>query len=280
MKIFILGASGLIGGNIFHFLSHNTDHQVFGSYRNPNALNSNHGALSSNLISYNFKESISELDEIVNVLRPNLIINALGITKHVEEERDKVIRVNSLFPHQLAKISTKLGIRLIHISTDCVFSGKKGMYVEGDLPDAIDLYGKSKILGEVNYGNHLTLRISTIGKEITSKHGLLEWFLATQNSCVGYKRAIFSGLPSKYFADILNRFVFPRPEIIGLYHVSSMPIDKFTLLQNLATFYNKNIEVISSEEFVIDRSLDSSSFSKKTGYIAPSWTELIKAEWL
>lgn len=280
MKILILGASGLIGSNIFNFLSRNTDHQVFGSYRNSNAFNLNHGASSLNLISYNLKESISELDEILSSLRPDLIINALGITKHVEEERATVIRVNSLFPHQLAKISTKLGIRLIHISTDCVFSGKRGMYVEGDLPDATDLYGRSKILGEVNYDNHLTLRISTIGKEITSKNGLLEWFLATQDSCFGYKRAIFSGLPSKYFAHILNKFVFPRPEIIGLYHVSSIPIDKFTLLQNLATFYNKRIEVISNEEFMIDRSLDSSSFSKKTGFIAPSWSELINAEWL
>jgi dTDP-4-dehydrorhamnose reductase len=280
VKIFILGVSGLIGSNIFDFLSRKTNHEVLGSYRTSDILHTPHYKFSSNLIHYSFEDSINELADILDALRPDIVVNAIGITKHIDEERAKTIRVNSIFPHQLAQISTKLGIRLVQISTDCVFSGKKGMYIESDLPDAADLYGRSKILGEVNYDKHLTVRISTIGKEIISKYGLLEWFLATENSCYGYKKAIFSGLPSKYFADVLNRFIFPCPEITGLYHISSTPIDKFTLLRKLATFYNKKIEIFSNDEFVIDRSLDSSSFANKTGYIAPSWSDLINAEWL
>jgi dTDP-4-dehydrorhamnose reductase len=280
MKIFILGASGLIGSNIFDFLSHKTTHEVFGSYRNSNTLHTLGPKFSSNLFHYDFKDSISDLSGLLDTIRPDIVINAIGITKHINEGRAKTIWVNSIFPHELAQISSKLGIRLVHISTDCVFSGKKGMYMESDLPDATDLYGRSKILGEVSYDKHLTVRISTIGKEITSKHGLLEWFLATECSCLGYKKAIFSGLPSKYFADVLNKFVFPRPEITGLYHISSVPVDKFTLLQMLAASYNKRIEIISNDDVVIDRSLDSSNFANKTGFIAPSWENLTNAEWL
>lgn len=280
MKIFILGASGLIGSNIFDFLHHKTSHEVFGSYRTSKTLHTLNPKFSSNLFHYDFEDSIASLSGLLDASRPDIVINAIGVTKHINEDRAKIIRVNSIFPHELAQISSKLGIRLIHISTDCVFAGKKGMYVESDLPDATDLYGRSKILGEVNYDKHLTVRISTIGKEIASKHGLLEWFLATESSCLGYKKAIFSGLPSKYFADVLNKFVFSSPEITGLYHISSVPVDKFTLLQKLAAFYNKKIEIISNDEVVIDRSLDSSSFANRTGFIAPSWGNLMNAEWL
>lgn len=280
MKIFILGATGLIGNNIFNYLSDNTSHQVFGSYRNSLASNKFSKAIPEKLIHFNLQESISDLNEILIKLHPDVVINALGITKHIGDSMENIIRVNSLFPHQLAKISTDLGIRLIHISTDCVFSGSRGMYSEYDVPDSVDLYGRSKALGEVVCDNHLTVRISTIGRELITKHGLLEWFLMSEEDCLGYKKAIFSGIPSKYFANILNNLILPNPEIVGLYHISSQPIDKFTLLQILARFYNKKIQIISNEEFVIDRSLDSSSFSNKTGFVAPSWNELISTEWL
>ena len=281
MKIFIFGATGLIGNNIFTYLSGNTDHQVYGSYRNSVALGKFSDSISSTkLIYFKLGESINDLNDILIKLRPDVVINALGITKHIEEKRENIIRVNSLFPHQLARISTNLGIRLIHISTDCVFSGSRGMYSEHNLPDAVDLYGRSKALGEVVYDNHLTVRISTIGKELITKHGLLEWFLISEKACLGYKKAIFSGLPSKYFANILSNLILPNHEITGLYHISSNPIDKFTLLHLLASFYNKKIDIISNEEIVIDRSLDASNFTKKTGFIVPSWSELINTKWL
>jgi len=280
MKILILGASGLIGSNIFNYLSNNSSHDVFGTYRNHNALKAFDEPKILNLIEFNLGESIQPLDKLIAKLRPDVIVNTLGITKHIDEARLNVIRVNSLFPHQLAEIATKYKIRLIHISTDCVFSGSKGMYTENDVPDAMDLYGRSKILGEVTYDSHLTLRISTIGTEITSQHGLLEWFLASSGTCLGYTKAVFSGLPSKYFANVLERIILPNAEISGLYHIASSPIDKYTLLGALANFYNKKIEIVPNEALVINRSLDPTKFVEKTGYVVPSWDELINIQWL
>lgn len=280
MKILILGASGLIGSNLFSYLSGIAHHEVFGTYRNPKALKVFDQSLVPNLFEFKLEESVLPLDKLISQLRPDVVINALGVTKHIEEARENVIRVNSLFPHQLAVLAAKHKARFIHISTDCVFLGKKGMYTENDVPDAADLYGRSKILGEVTYDSHLTVRISTIGTEITSQHGLLEWFLASQDQCFGYTKAIFSGLPSKYFASILDKFILPNPQISGLYHVASQPIDKFTLLGNLASFYNKEIEIVPNQVVEMNRSLDSTSFAKKTGYVAPSWEELINIQWL
>jgi dTDP-4-dehydrorhamnose reductase len=280
MKILIFGASGLIGNNLFSYLSDHASHEIFGTYRNPQVLQFFDHEFTNNLIHFELDESISQTSDILSKLRPDVVINALGITKHIDRAREDIVRVNSLFPHQLARISTALGIRLIHISTDCVFSGKKGLYSEGDFPDASDLYGQSKILGEVSYGDHLTVRISTIGTELTSTHGLLEWFLGVKGSCSGYKEAVFSGLPSKYFAHVLMSFILPNPMLCGLYHISSEPVDKFTLLTSLADLYGKDINIVADRSVSINRSLDSSSFSKKTGYIAPSWGALMKSEWL
>jgi dTDP-4-dehydrorhamnose reductase len=166
--------------------------------------------------------------------------------------------------------------RLIHISTDCVFSGKKGRYIEGDLPDAFDVYGKTKALGEVTYSKALTLRTSTIGHELQSQFGLLDWFLAQDQVCKGYTRAIFSGLPSVVFAQVMRDFVIPNEEMFGLYHVGASPIDKFSLLKLIADAYGKKIEIVPDEVFEMDRSLDSSRFYAATGYQPPEWPELIK----
>jgi len=280
MKILIFGASGLIGNNVFSYLSNHSSHEIYGTYRNPQVLQFFDHKIAYNLIHFELDESISQVNDILNKLRPDVVINVLGITKHIDRARDDIIRVNSLFPHQLARISTRLGIRLIHISTDCVFSGKKGLYTEKDFPDACDVYGQSKILGEVSYDGHLTIRISTIGTELTSAHGLLGWFLGAKGSCSGYTGAIFSGLPSKYFAHVLMSLILPNPTLCGLYHISSEPVDKFTLLSRLADFYGKDIDIVADYTVSINRSLDSSSFSHKTGYTAPSWEALIKSEWL
>ena len=280
MKILIFGASGLIGNNVFSHLSNYSSHEIFGTYRNPQVLQFFDHEFTNNLIHFELDESISQASDILSKLRPDVVINALGITKHIDRSREDIVRVNSLFPHQLARLSTALGIRLIHISTDCVFSGKKGLYSEGDLPDASDLYGQSKILGEVPYDDHLTVRISTIGTELTSAHGLLRWFLGVKGSCNGYTEAIFSGLPSKYFAYVLMNYVLPNPKLSGLYHIASEPVNKFTLLSSLADFYGKEIDIVADPSVSINRSLDSSSFSNKTGYVAPSWGALMKSEWL
>jgi dTDP-4-dehydrorhamnose reductase len=165
---------------------------------------------------------------------------------------------------------------LIHISTDCVFSGEKGGYVESDFADARDVYGKSKALGEVDYPHAVTLRTSTIGHELKSEYGLLDWFLSQQGRCKGYTRAIFSGLPTVVFAQVVRDVVIPHEKLSGLYHVAAKSINKFDLLNLIADVYGKDIEIVPDEKLVIDRSLDANRFRLATGYVAPEWSDLIK----
>jgi dTDP-4-dehydrorhamnose reductase len=187
----------------------------------------------------------------------------------------QAIPINSLLPHRLAQLCAIAGSRLLHVSTDCVFSGSKGMYKESEASDAHDLYGQSKYLGEVDYSHAVTLRTSIIGREFTSAHGLIDWFLSQQGSVRGYTKAIFSGLPTVELARVMHDFVLPNPGLRGLYHVSAEPIDKYTLLQQVAQAYGKAIQIQPDERVAIDRSLDSTRFRAATGYAPPPWPELI-----
>jgi dTDP-4-dehydrorhamnose reductase len=180
-------------------------------------------------------------------------------------------------PHRMADLCTVSGARLVHVSTDCVFAGTKGGYLEGDAPDALDTYGKSKQLGEVDYPHAITLRISTIGHELQTAYGLLEWFLSQKGSCKGFNRAVFSGFPNTVFAQIVRDVVIPRPDLHGLYHVGAQAIGKYDLLRLIAKVYGKQIDIIRDDHFVIDRSLNSERFYAATGYKAAAWPELIRA---
>jgi dTDP-4-dehydrorhamnose reductase len=161
------------------------------------------------------------------------------------------------------------------MGTDCVFSGAKGMYTEADASDAIDLYGRSKYLGEVDYSHAITLRTSIIGHELDAARSLVGWFLSKEGSVRGYKRAIFSGLPTVEIARVIRDYVIPYPELQGVYHVSAEPINKFDLLTLVAQVYGKTITIISDEHLVINRSLDSTRFRQATGFAPKSWLEQI-----
>jgi dTDP-4-dehydrorhamnose reductase len=189
-----------------------------------------------------------------------------------------VFPVNSVYPHRLAVICESNGARLIHISTDCVFDGSTGSYVESDRSNATDLYGMSKYMGEVNdKPGAITLRTSIIGHELNSRDALLEWFLSQTGSIQGFTRAFFSGLPTVELARVIRDYVIPKSELHGLYHVSATPISKFDLLSRVAKTYGKRIEIISDGEFIIDRSLNSERFQTETGYSAPDWPALVEA---
>lgn len=276
MKILIFGVTGLIGSSVFRVLTESSSLEVYGTCRNNKDKNffKNEEKIISGIDVFN----ICALQDLVKKLNPDVIINCIGVTKHIPafSDNEKTIMVNSVWPHQLAKLSSNVGARLIHISTDCVFSGKSGNYSEIDTPDANDLYGRSKTLGEVTYDNHLTVRISTIGHELQTSYGLLDWFLSQKNSCKGYSRAFFSGLPTVYFAQVLASFILPRPDLKGLYHISSKPIDKFSLLKLISLEYGKKINIDEDESLIINRSLNSSNFSNMTGFICPEWSNLIK----
>lgn len=219
------------------------------------------------------------VEVIVEKIRPDVIINAVGIIKQINDSKNivKLLNINSIFPHQLEEIAEKYDARLICISTDCVFNGKKGNYTEDDVSDAEDLYGKSKYLGEVIRENCLTLRTSIIGRELRTAHSLVEWFLSSKGKEVkGFVNAIYSGFPTIYLAEILENIIINFRNLSGLYHVSSQSINKFELLQLIKEAYKIDIEMERFEDFYIDRSLDSSKFRKATGFEPPDWKKMIQ----
>lgn len=218
------------------------------------------------------------LQAAVEKVRPDVIFNAVGIVKQVPNAKNSVatIEINSVLPHRLADIAGNIGARFIQISTDCVFKGDRGNYSELDEPDATDLYGKSKELGEATGENCLTIRTSIIGRELQTGHGLVEWVLANRGTKVrGFANAIFSGFPTLVLADIISSLIRDHSKLSGLYHVSSEPINKFDLLNLIKESYKIDLEIERFEDFHIDRSLDSTKFRTETGFSPKPWCEMV-----
>jgi len=217
------------------------------------------------------------LRRAISEVRPEIVVNCIGVIKQdpAVDNAINTINVNSLFPHLLARDCSHQNARLIQISTDCVFSGRRGNYSESDLPDPTDLYGRSKLLGEVTIAPHLTLRTSIIGHELTSARSLVDWFLSQTGVVNGYANAMYSGLTTVELARVLASFVFPQVDITGLFHVASEPISKFELLGLVAAQYGWDGELVRDCEVVIDRTLSAGPFSALTGYHAPPWPEMV-----
>lgn len=279
MKILVFGASGMIGSAMFRVLSAKEEWQVWGTLRSSEAKRFFSGDQQDKLATGVDVEKHDALVRMFARVQPEVVVNCIGLTKHHKEAEDPqlALPLNALLPHRMADLCAVAGARLIHVSTDCVFAGSKGNYAEADTPDAVDVYGKAKHLGEVDYPHAITLRTSTIGHELQSAYGLLEWFLSQQGSCKGFNRAIFSGLPNTEFARVVRDVVIPRPELHGLYHVGAEPIGKYELLRLIAKTYAKQIEIVRDDEFSIDRSLNSARFNQETGYKPAAWPELIQA---
>jgi dTDP-4-dehydrorhamnose reductase len=279
MRILILGASGMIGSALYKRLSAASNLEVFGGVRDLSIQKYFAAALQGSLLACGDLSVTESIHSILKKVRPDVVINCAGLTKHKKEADDPEIAmpINASMPHQFASACDDWGIRFIHISSDCVFSGTKGGYVEDDLPDAPDLYGRSKAIGEVTQGNSITLRTSTIGHELHTNYGLLEWFLSQEKECQGFSKAVFSGLPSVVFAEVIKDFVLPNPDLRGLYHVSADSINKFELLELIASNYGKKIVIKQDREFTIDRSLNYQKFKLATGYTPASWPNLIES---
>lgn len=278
MKVLIIGATGMLGSAMIRVLSEKASWQVFGTARSESAKRLFRPEIAERLI---FDVDVGQNDSLIKVftqIRPDVVINCVGLIKQLADSEDalQAITINSLLPHRLVRLSESVGARLVHISTDCVYSGRKGGYRESDTPDAEDIYGRSKLLGEVSCPQAITLRTSIIGHELHSARGLLGWFLSQQGRCNGYINAIFSGLPTVVLAQVIRDVVIPSSDLKGVYHVAAQPISKFDLLKLIASVYGKPIEIAPDEKQVIDRSLNADRFFKATGYVAPEWPALIK----
>ena len=281
MKILILGSSGLLGNTLTKYFFQKNSFQTFGTLRDFSKISFFREKYHKNFVQFSNILDFIELEKKIKDIKPNVIINCLGITNKYRivnfDLVQQYIKINSLFPHKLCEICSRHNVRLIHFSSDCVFSGLKGFYNENDFADPIDIYGKSKLMGELNYKNSITIRKSVIGHEITSKNGLLEWFLNQSNDVEGYKKVFFSGLTVLELAKIIVDYILPRIDLNGLFNISGESISKFQLLKIIADVYQKPIEIIPNELKNIDRSLDASKFNKLTGYKSQPWPELIKA---
>lgn len=277
-KVLVLGASGMLGSAVFTHLSRSTGIEVWGSLRSAAGRSYFPADVQGRLLAGIDVLEFDSLARVVAKVRPDWIINCVGLIKQLADANDplQALPVNALLPHRLARLAELAGARMVHVSTDCVFAGTRGMYLESDFADADDLYGRSKYLGEVHDQPHvITLRTSIIGHELGSANALVDWFLSQQGQVKGYRKAIFSGLPTAELARVIRDFVMPTPGLSGLYHVSAEAIDKYALLTLVADSYGKKIEIIPDEKVAIDRSLDSSRFRGATGYMPASWPQLV-----
>ena len=277
MRILVFGAGGMLGHKLMQVLKES--HQVFGTVRS-DALSPEVSRILGvpHIATSVFIEDAAAVRRALETVRPDVVINAVGIIKQLPDSKNVIttLTVNSIFPHRLAELAGELGFRLLTVSTDCVFSGSRGNYSEADSPDATDLYGKSKNLGEVVAENCLTLRTSIIGHELGTSHSLVDWFLSNQGGKVkGFANAVYSGFPTVVFAGIIDSLIRHHPRLFGLYHLSSEPISKYDLLRLIDERYQPNIEIERSEDFRIDRSLDSTRFRSETDFTPKSWPEMI-----
>ncbi len=266
----------MLGHKLYQVLTPIFD--VAGTIRGHHRDISNYGFFQQSRIVPNVDAlEISGVEKIIEETSPDVVINSIGIVKQLEKKKGVLLNIwlNSLFPHQLHQICQAKRIRLIHISTDCVFSGTKGNYREDDPSDAEDIYGKTKYLGEVNGVGALTIRTSLIGRELTSTNGLLEWFLANQEGRVqGFTNAIFSGFPTLHLSRIIADIIMDHQNLSGVYHISSEPISKFKLLTLIKKAIGLNIDIEEYPDYHIDRSLDSTQYRKETGFTPPSWEKM------
>jgi dTDP-4-dehydrorhamnose reductase len=276
--VLILGATGMLGHTLFKGLSQDSKLQVFGTARQKTAKSLFPKELAKKILTDVDLQNDQSLLKLFNKVKPNVVINCVGLIKQIGASKDvlQAIPINTLLPHRLAYLTKQIKARLILMSTDCVFSGKKGTYKETDKPDCTDLYGQSKMLGEVIDQPHvLTIRTSIIGHELQGGHSLVNWFLKQKGSAAGYSKAIYSGLPTVTLANIIHDLILPNPKLSGLYQIASEPISKYDLLSLIAKTYGKKITLTKTSLPRIDRSLSYAKFKKKTGYKPKPWDQLI-----
>ncbi|HEX6280040.1 MAG TPA: SDR family oxidoreductase [Pyrinomonadaceae bacterium] len=275
-KVLVLGGTGMLGHKLVQVFNGTFD--TYCTIRDGKAAFELLGIVPRDrVIDGVSAEDFQTVERAIRIIEPDVVVNAIGIIKQLPSSKDVVqtLTVNSILPHQVASLAGLLGFRFITLSTDCVFSGGNGNYSESDRPDSVDVYGLSKFLGEVHSPNSLTIRTSIIGRELGTAHGLIEWFLSQEGRVNGYSKAIFSGFPTIVLAELLAAIIRDFPRLEGLYHVSSDAISKFELLNLVRERLKRDVLIDKDEEFVIDRSLDSTRFREATGFSPLPWKEMV-----
>ena len=275
MKVLILGGDGMLGHQLFKYFQERHDvrctlHQDISKYTQYGLYDVINSYTGIDVTSF------ERVKEVVCDFKPEILVNCIGIIKQQSTAKESIpcLEINALLPHRLALLCKEVGARLIHFSTDCIFSGKKGNYLESDPSDAGDLYGKTKFLGEVKDDICLTLRTSIIGPELSRKKSLLEWFLAQEGTIKGFRKAIYSGFTSLEMSRIIE-LMLVHPKAYGVYQVSSEPINKYDLCLLFKNKFKHPVEILPDDAFVCDRSLDSTRFRKAFNYTPPSWEEMV-----
>lgn len=277
MRVLILGGSGMLGHKLWQLFHERFETMV--TFRQSASAYSRYGLFDQERSIGDV--SAGDFDAVTKAFargRPEVVVNCIGIVKQDAAAKDPLtsINVNALFPHRLAELCRASGARLIHLSTDCVFSGRAGNYDEGAPSDAEDLYGRTKLLGEVSGANCLTLRTSMIGRELSGSQGLVEWFLSQEGKTVrGFRRAVFSGFTTQALAETIAWIIESHPQLEGVWHVAAEPITKFDLLMLIRERANLSIEIEPDDTFLCDRSLNAARFRQATGFVPPTWSDMI-----
>jgi dTDP-4-dehydrorhamnose reductase len=278
MRVLVLGGSGMLGHKLVQTLAAERAIEVHSTVRQrPPHEFSTPGV--SYHVGVDAGPDLTRLKNVLRDLAPDVIVNAVGAIKQykLESNPEQAFWINGELPHLLPFFNSKPEARVIHFSTDCVFTGSRGNYTEADRTDALDVYGRSKAAGEIDYGPHLTLRTSIIGFEFRGCRGLLSWLFSQRRGSTlpGYRRAIFSGLPTSVLSLLVRRIILEFPALSGLWHVASQPITKLELLDRINTIFDLGHTIVPDDSVAIDRSLSDVSFRAATKTTTPTWDVLL-----
>lgn len=275
--VLVMGATGLLGHHVMRELMPCCT--VLGTTQRSELGHEHSRLLDSDCMRFHVDaQQPSVVSRLIDGIRPDVVVNCIGIVKSRFEAVPTATAefINGVFPGQLAQLCDRYGSRLIHVSTDCVFSGRQGNYTEQDPPDPIDAYGRTKQQGEPNNPSCLTIRSSFIGRECDTANGLVEWLCSQRGGRIhGYKKAIFSGMTAAVLARLIRDLIHNHSHLRGTWHAAATPISKFSLLTMVNQLLDLNVRIEPDESVVCDRSLDGSRLSARTGFQAPSWPQMI-----
>ena len=273
MKILVLGCTGALGSMICEYLSNLHNTEVTGTTTRDLSKISLDGHLNYRFVTTNPVQNFSQFFDALEMHQADVVINCIGIIKQAISQAtpSEVMLINAVFPHKLQAFCKEKGMRLIHISTDCVFDGDNGMYSESSKCSPTDSYGQTKLAGEVSGPNCLTLRTSFIGPAPYSVLGLFDWLCQSKASVNGFANAFFSGMTTLELAKSISVIIYEHASLSGVFNLAGKRISKHDLITKIAEAFDLDIIVNRCVEPIIDRSLDDTALREITGIPKPSW---------